>query len=108
MKYRRAKVAGGTYFFTVVTHDRRQFLCEPENIDLLRNAFRYVKKSHPFIIDAIAVLPEHIHCIWTLPTTDNDFSTRWRLLKSYFTRHCQQQYRGEISVSRFDKREQAI
>jgi putative transposase len=108
MKYRRAKVAGGTYFFTVVTHNRRQFLCEPENIDLLRDAFRYVKSSHPFIIDAIAILPEHIHCIWTLPPADNDFSTRWRLLKTYFTRRCHQQYHGEISESRFDKREQAI
>jgi putative transposase len=108
MKYRRAKVAGGTYFFTVVTHNRRPFLCEPENIDLLRNAFRYVKHSHPFIIDAIAILPEHIHCLWTLPPADDDFSTRWRLLKSYFTRHCQEQYNSAISASRFDKREQAI
>jgi putative transposase len=108
MQYRRAKVAGGTYFFTVVTHNRRPFLCEPENIDLLRDAFRYVMTSHPFIIDAIAILPEHIHCIWTLPPADNDFSTRWRLLKSYFTRRCQQQYHGELSASRFDKREQSI
>jgi putative transposase len=108
MQYRRAKVAGGTYFFTVVTHNRRPFLCEPENIDLLRDAFRYVMTSHPFIIDAIAILPEHIHCIWTLPPADNDFSTRWRLLKSYFTRRCQQQYHGKLSASRFDKRERSI
>jgi REP element-mobilizing transposase RayT len=58
MKYRRAKVTGGTYFFTVVTHNRRQFLCEPENIDLLRDAFRYVKSSHPFIATAKAVKTE--------------------------------------------------
>ena len=45
MKYRRAKVAGGTYFFTIVTHNRRPFLCEPENIALLRDAFKYVKDS---------------------------------------------------------------
>jgi putative transposase len=108
MKYRRAKVAGGTYFFTVVTHNRQPFLCEPENIELLREAFRYIKNSHPLIIDAIAILPEHIHCLWTLPPADDDFSTRWRLLKSYFTRHCQEQYKGEISASRFDKSEQAI
>jgi putative transposase len=54
MKYRRVRVAGGTYFFTIVTHDRRPFLSEPENIDLLRNAFRYVMTTHPFTIDALA------------------------------------------------------
>jgi hypothetical protein len=72
MKYRRVKVAGGTYFFTVVTHDRRKFLCEPENIALLREAFRYVMNSHPLIIDAIAILPEHIHCLWTLPPEERN------------------------------------
>jgi putative transposase len=108
MKYRRVRVPGGTYFFTVVTHDRRPFLCETENIDLLRNAFRHVMAAHPFTIDAIAILPDHIHSIWTLPSADSNFSTRWRLVKSYFTRHCQQQYHGEISASRFDKQEQAV
>ena len=88
MKYRRAKIAGGTYFFTVVTHNRRLFLCEPENIALLRASFKYVQKSHPFTIDAIVILPDHIHCIWTLPPDDLDFSTRWRLIKSHFSRNC--------------------
>jgi putative transposase len=108
MEYRRAKVAGGTYFFTVVTHNRRPFLCEPENIEILRKAFRYVRDSHPFEIDAIAILPDHIHCLWTLPLEDCDFSTRWRLIKSYFSRNCHPQYHGERSISRSSKREQAI
>jgi putative transposase len=96
------------YFFTVVTHDRRPFLCEPENIQLLREAFRYVLDSHPFKIDAIVILPKHIHCLWTLPPEDCDFSTRWRLIKSYFSRKCRPLDRGEISTSRASKREQAI
>lgn len=67
MQYRRAKVEGGTYFFTLVTHHRRKFLCEPENISLLRESFRYVMERHPFKIDAIVILPDHLHCLWTLP-----------------------------------------
>jgi putative transposase len=108
MQYRRAKVEGGTYFFTLVTHNRRQFLCQAENISLLREAFRYVMERHSFKIDAIVILPEHLHCIWTLPPGDSNFSTRWRLIKSYFSRHCDAQYRGQISSSRQNKKEQSI
>ena len=36
-------------------------------------------------MDAIVVLPNHIHCIWMLPEDDNDFSVRWRLIKRYFS-----------------------
>ncbi|MGB3237443.1 MAG: transposase [Geitlerinemataceae cyanobacterium] len=73
MQYRRAKTPGATYFFTVVTHDRHRILHEPENVDLLRNAFRYVLQRHPFKIDAIVVLPDHLHTLWTLPEKDADF-----------------------------------
>ncbi|WP_293113931.1 transposase [Moorena sp. SIO4G3] len=67
MQYRRAKTPGATYFFTVVTHNRRQILCELENVDLLRNAFRAIRQQHHFKIDAIVVLPDHLHSVWTLP-----------------------------------------
>ncbi len=70
MQYRRAKIPGSTYFFTLVTHDRRQILCQPENVELLREAFRYVMQQRPFKIDAIVILPEHLHYIWTLPEGD--------------------------------------
>jgi putative transposase len=56
MQYRRAKIQGGTYFFTLVTHNRRKFLTQPENIDLLRESFRYVMVKHPLIIEAIAFI----------------------------------------------------
>jgi putative transposase len=108
MQYRRAKTKGGTYFFTVVTHNRRKFLCYPANVSLLREAFRYVMAEHPFQIDAIVLLPDHLHCIWTLPNGDNDYSTRWRLIKSCFTRHCDPVYRGAPSASRQKKQEQAV
>jgi len=83
MQYRRAKPKGGTYFFTVVTHNRRKFLCRPASVSLLREAFRNVMAEHRFQIDAVVLLPDHLHCIWTLPEGDNDFSTRWRLIKSH-------------------------
>jgi len=107
MKYRRARAKGGTCFFTLVTHRRRRFLCEPENVSLLRGAFRYVMARHPFKIDAFVLLPDHLHCIWTLPEGDSDFSTRWRLIKSTFTRACGETYRGSVSPSRRRKGEQA-
>jgi len=86
MRYRRAQVKGGTYFFTVVTHKRIKIFNRSDNVELLRQAFRKVIKRHPFKIDAFALLPDHLHCIWTLPKGDADFSTRWRLIKSYFSR----------------------
>ena len=58
MQYRRAKQPGSSYFFTLVTHNRRSFLCEAENIALLRDSFRRVMEKHPFVIDAIVILPK--------------------------------------------------
>jgi putative transposase len=74
MQYRRAKSPGSSYFFTLVTYSRRTFLCESENIALLRDSFKRVKQQHPFTIDAIVILPNHLHCLWTLPPGDGDFS----------------------------------
>ncbi|MDJ0674578.1 MAG: transposase [Calothrix sp. MO_167.B42] len=108
MKYRRAKTPGATYFFTLVTHHRCRILCELENINLLREAFRYVMKKHPFKIDAIMILPDHLHCLWTLPENDADFSTRWRLIKSYFSRKCEHYYQDQINLSRRKKKEKGI
>lgn len=83
--YRRAFFPGGSFFFTVSLADRRQSLLT-EHIHLLRGAFRYVHQRHPFSIDAMVVLPDHLHAIWTLPAGDADFATRWYLIKSSFSR----------------------
>lgn len=83
--YRRARVAGGTYFFTVALADRRSSLLT-ERVDLLRACFQSVRARHPFRIDAMVVLPEHLHCVWTLPEDDADYSKRWFLIKSEFSR----------------------
>jgi len=55
-------------------------------IGLLRETVSRVRKRHPFRIDAWVVLPEHMHAVWTLPPGDADFSKRWRLIKSAFSR----------------------
>ena len=108
MRYRRTKIDGRTYFFTLVTHNRRPFLCDPSNAELLRQAFRDTMQRHPMEIDAFVLLPDHLHCIWTLPEDDHNFSKRWRLIKSYFSRHCQDKGDGMISVSRQGKGERAF
>ena len=84
-RYIRATIPGGTFFFTVALLERRRRLLV-EHIDELRAAFRTVRRSRPFSIDAIVILPDHLHCIWTLPANDADFSTRWRLIKAAFSR----------------------
>ena len=108
MQYRRSRTKGATFFFTVVTHERRRFLCVDPNAELMREAFRYVIDRHPFSIDAFVLLPDHLHCIWTLPEHDNDFSMRWRLIKSYFSRKCGEQFKGNRSANRLNKAEQAV
>ena len=108
MQYRRAKVKGGTYFFTLVTYQRKKIFSDPCNIELLRQVFSKVIKAHPFEINAVVLLPDHLHCIWTLPQGDTDFSMRWRLIKSYFTRRCNDEHKSLRTESRFKKKEQAI
>jgi putative transposase len=103
--YRRNFVAGGSFFFTVNLAERhRQLLTE--HIDELRAAFRQTRERHPFTTDAIVVLPDHLHAVWTLPEGDRDFAMRWRLIKSTFSRNLAA---GEpVSASRAAKRERGI
>ena len=89
MHYRRNYLSGGCYFFTLVTHQRKPILTNEPTINVLRHAFKTVQKRHPLRIDAIVILPDHLHCIWTLPEEDHDFSTRWRLLKGMVTKNRQ-------------------
>jgi putative transposase len=83
--YRRNFLPGGTYFFTVNLEDRTLTVLV-DHIDRLRAAFRDVRARHPFTVQAIVILPDHLHTIWTLPDGDSDFPTRWRLIKSAFSR----------------------
>lgn len=82
--YRRNRVAGGTYFFTVTLHDRQAFTLT-DRIDALRQVVNRARQERPFRIEAWVVLPEHLHAVWTLPLGDDDYAARWRLIKSRFT-----------------------
>jgi len=105
MQYRRARVQGGTYFFTVNLADRQSQLLV-NKIDTLRNVISHVIDRHPFTIDAMVVLPEHLHALWTLPENDVDYATRWMLIKTGFSRHIN---KGEPrTLSRKSKKERGI
>jgi putative transposase len=108
MQYRRAYIPGGTFFFTVVTHRRRPIFADPAHVQILRQAFAGVMKTPPFMIDAIVVLPDHIHTIWTLPRGDIDFSVRWKLIKGSFSKMCPKEYTESQDPSRLRKGERAI
>ncbi|MCX7193890.1 MAG: transposase [Proteobacteria bacterium] len=104
VNYRRNLVPGGTYFFTATLRDRSSRLLT-EHIGLLRAAFRTVKHKLPFRVDAIVILPEHLHAIWTLPEGDADYPGRWRAIKSTFTHSI---VKTGIPVERNDKGEYAL
>lgn len=80
---------GITFFFTLVTFQRRKILCLEPCRTILRNAIKNTQTQYPFIIDAIVLLPEHLHCIWTLPENDMNYSRRWAIIKREFSKHAQ-------------------
>jgi putative transposase len=84
VRYRRNFVPGGVYFFTVTLADRRSTLLI-DHIGALRTAFRTARRERPFAVDAIVILPDHLHAILTLPPGDADFSGRWRRIKGHFS-----------------------
>jgi putative transposase len=84
--YRRSRLAGGTFFFTVVTEGRRDVLCHEEVRRALRAAVTQTRCARPFASLAWVLLPDHLHCVWQLPAGDADFSSRWNLIKGTTTR----------------------
>ena len=92
--YRRSNTAGGSYFFTVVTQQRRPFLCAPDVLAALRCAIQHTRQTLPFTIDAWVVLPDHMHAIWTLQQGEANFGKRWGVIKSQVTKAC----RGQVEA----------
>ncbi|MCF6281458.1 MAG: hypothetical protein L3J28_04470 [Candidatus Polarisedimenticolaceae bacterium] len=84
MQYRRSRIKGAHYFFTVNLADRKSDLLV-RKIEDLRATFADVKKRHPFSIVSIAVMPEHLHTIWRLPENDDNYPLRWSLVKAGFS-----------------------
>lgn len=108
--YRRANTEGGTYFFTVVTCRRRKILTMRAARSALRASIDDVRQYHPFVIDAWVLMPDHLHCIWTLPEGDRDFSKRWGLIKTGFTKRTKSLFHNQawMNNSRQRKRESTI
>jgi putative transposase len=84
--YRRAIVPGGSFFFTVVVHRRRPLFDQPAATALLGSVFRRCLMRWPFTVNAVVLLPDHLHTIWSLPPGDSDYSKRWGWLKKEFTK----------------------
>ena len=109
-QYIRNYVPGGTYFFTVVTHQRRPILTSELGRPLLRAAFDKILTRRPVTIVAIVLLPDHLHTVWTLPADDTDYSLRWGQIKEAFTRSylASGGSEGHRSASRVSHRERAV
>ena len=84
--YRRAHVPGGTFFFTVKTERNAPIFRRNDAVQILGNVIRETKQLWPFEINAIVLLPDHLHAIWSLPAGDADFSKRWGWIKKEFTK----------------------
>jgi putative transposase len=90
-RFRRA-AGGSTFFFTVISHRRRPILCDSVIRTSLRAAIHAVRAHLPFAIDAWVLLPDHLHCIWTLPEGDSDYSARWSQIKHRVSFNCRDAY----------------
>lgn len=101
-RYRRA-LDGTTYFFTLVAYRRRPILCDEPIRIALRNAFAHVRTRLPFRIEALVLLPDHLHCIWTLPDDDANFALRWSQIKHHVSFACRETH-GDFTVTNAQRR----
>ena len=108
--YRRWRVAGGTYFFTLVTEGRVPILTNAESIGRLRSALRSVRQRRPFEVLAAVILPDHLHFLWRLPDGDDRFSTRLKLFKERFTRRhlFSGGFEAEVTQSKLKRGERGV
>lgn len=97
-------------FFTVVAFRRQPIFCDEMFRNALRTAIASVQTAHPFVIEAWVLLPDHLHCVWTLPEGDADFSTRWMLIKRAVSLACRDDYRRAdwVTVSKLKHRESTL
>ncbi|MCF6212165.1 MAG: transposase [Gammaproteobacteria bacterium] len=108
--YRRANTAGGTYFFTVVSYRRQEILCDERVRSALREGIDRTRQKYPFEINAWVLLPDHLHCLWTLPKGDANFPVRWAKIKRHVSLVCGDCYKRSawLSDSRKKHRESTL
>jgi len=104
-RYRRVKIEGGLFFFTLALADRSSGLLA-RHIDRARRAYAFAHERHPFETVAICILPDHLHALWQLPDRDADYASRWSLFKSAFSRGLPAA--PQRSASKIAKREKGI
>ncbi|WP_013626552.1 REP-associated tyrosine transposase [Rubinisphaera brasiliensis] len=101
---------GSIFFFTLVTHERQPILTSRLGRRCLHIAIKAVRAKRPFEIIGIVLLPDHLHALWELPRGDNDYSTRWRLIKTKFTKQwlAESNAEGQVNRSRTAKNERGL
>lgn len=103
--FRRSVVPGATYFFTVNTYQRQYALMQAPFYSALKESVRLVMSQRPFIIEAFVLLPDHLHCIWTLPPNDSDYAARWSMIKRGVSQKVRDMIEAPLSKSRQARRE---
>ena len=107
--YRRLRAPGASCFFTLCLAQRGGDVLV-RRIDLLRRACAETFREAPVFCDAMVVLPDHLHAVWTLPPGDAAYSERWRRIKARFT-HALGEEVGRIAhptASQRRKRERGV
>ena len=109
-QYIRSYTKNATYFFTLVSYNRREILCEDDFLQAFKKSIKQVQQQYPFEIIAWVQLPDHLHCIWEMPTNDADYSMRWSQIKRLTTQACPQYHLpiDELSYSRVKRNERGI
>jgi len=107
-RYRRAAVPGAAYFFTLTTYRREPLLTHAEVLAALRSAHRMVRTTRPFRVEAMVVLPDHLHAVWNLPPEDAEYAIRWSLIKRQVSQAARHLLHASQSASRHQRRELAL
>ena len=90
--YRRVRIYGGTYFFTLTTFKRREIFLKSDARTIFLEAIKHVMEFHPFSNEAYCILPDHIHLLWRMPEDDADYSLRISEIKKRFSMSFQAKY----------------
>lgn len=104
--YLRTHIPGGTYFFTLATMKRQPVLLKPKIRTALRQAIHLTHTRYPFHVDAWVLLPDHLHCVWTLPEGDDQYGMRWSLIKRHVTQETG--FYSNATASRVTRRERGL
>lgn len=107
MNYRRLYIENSKIFITMVTSKRRPILIE--NINILRESFKQIKNKIEYKIEAIVILPDHIHMIIE-PKETKKYPEIIKGIKTYFSRAIDETKLDnyELTQSRKDKKEKDI